>query len=240
MACVRTDDLGNGRSACVAKVGSVELKIVGSSSSAQKSYRLGLYVHGDGAGAHKSGSALKSMLPWLDAHDGLGVSVLAPNGCSWWQTPTYDCTSTTANGPDLAAANAAALFAAVDALTKAYDIQLDRIYYYGSSGGSIFLTDEWIPLQAQTFPGVFALMCGGSKPGRAFTWDVHAPAVRATNPLFFTYGDQDFLASDIEKATSDFSANGFAVTKKVIPGAAHCAFDAHGEAMAIWQADSLR
>jgi hypothetical protein len=35
----------------------------------------------------------------------------------------------------------------------------------------------------------------------------------------------------------DLEARGFAVTKKVVAGATHCAFDAHSEAVAIWSAN---
>lgn len=76
---------------------------------------LALYLHGDGAGAHKSGSALRTMAPWLDAARGLGVSVLAPNGCSWWQSPSHDCASAGSTS-DRAADNTKALAGAFEAL----------------------------------------------------------------------------------------------------------------------------
>src|SRR5262249_4408633 len=90
LACERTEDLGAGGTSCVTRVGTVELKIV-EPVAGSGPLRFGLYVHGDGAAAHKSGSAVRAMLPWTDARRGLGVSALAPNGCSWWRAPEHDC-----------------------------------------------------------------------------------------------------------------------------------------------------
>lgn len=68
LVCTRSDDLGGGRMSCVAKVGSVELKVVlPKAASAPPPLRLGLYLHGDGAAAHKSNGVLKAMLPWADS-----------------------------------------------------------------------------------------------------------------------------------------------------------------------------
>ncbi len=226
-------DVGSGHTACVVNVGGVELAIVPPLSGAGP-VRIGIYLHGDGAGAHKSGSALKAMTPWIEARRGLGVSALAPNGCSWWQKPTHDCGSA-ASDPDATADNTRALAAALDAVEKAWDVRRDAVSYYGSSGGSIFLTSQWLPLQGGARPGVFALMCGGEVLAQKAAWDMGDPAARARSSLAFTYGDQDFLAADVRAAIAGWGKLGFAVTEKVIPGATHCAFDAHAEAMAVWQ-----
>lgn len=236
-ACARRDALSGGREACVVKVGSVELKVLEpKAGSAAKPLRLGIYLHGDGAGAHKSGSALKGMIAWSDANAGLGVSALAPNGCAWWQTPAHDCAASQSD-PDDGAENTPALVAALEAITKAYDVRLDGLRYYTSSGGSIFLTDQWLPLQGAKYPGVHAIMCGGIATPRKFAWNPGDVAERAKHRLFFTYGDQDFLKTDIEESINAFESAKFSVTKKVIPGAEHCAFDAHGEAVGIWSAN---
>ena len=216
----------------MATLGSVEVKlVVGAGGSGP--LRLGIYLHGDNAAAHKSNSALKAMRSWADAHHGLGISALAPNGCSWWQSPTHTCTG--ANDPDDAALNTQALAAALGAITKAYDIRGDSVRYYGSSGGSIFLTEQWIPLQGATYPGVFALMCGGERP-RTYGWNADDPSLVARNRLWFTYGDQDSLVPDINASIAAFKSKSFAVTAKIFPNAGHCEFNAHGEAVGIWSA----
>jgi predicted esterase len=234
LSCTKTEDLGGGRKACVAKLGSIEIKVA-EPSTGSGPLRLGMYVHGDGAGAHKSGSALKAMLSWMDEKHGLGVSVLAPNGCAWWQEPSYDC-SGAANAPDTTAENSKLLLSALESLYQAYDIRLDGIAYYGSSGGSIFLTEQWLPLHGHQYFGVFALMCGGRVPAQPFAWDTGDKALVARMPLFFTYGDQDaVIGPEVEQAIPAFQDKGFKVTTKAIPGAGHCAFDGHGEAVGIWQ-----
>jgi hypothetical protein len=174
------------------------------------------------------------MLAWTDAKHGLGISALAPNGCAWWQSPTHDCSSSSSD-PDSGAANAKALAAALAEVFAAYDVRTDWLDYYGSSGGSIFLSEEWIPLHGGSHPGVFALMCGGALPGHAFAWDTADAPLRDRSALHFTYGDQDFLAPDITNAIASFKAKQFSVTEKVIAGAAHCAFDAHSEAIRLWR-----
>ena len=231
ITCTSRTDVA-GRSICTAKIGSVELRIL-EPSGGSGPMRLGLYLHGDGAAAHKSGSVFKPMIAWADAQRGLGVSFLAPNGCAWWQAPTHDCTSPQTD-PDVAGANAAALAVAVDAVLRAYDVRTDGMRYYGASGGSIFLTDEWIPLHGGTYPGVFAIMCGGEASSRTYAWDTNDATLRASNPLWFTYGDKDFLLTDEQAAVAAFRSKTFVVTEKVIPNAGHCEFDAHGEAIGIW------
>jgi pimeloyl-ACP methyl ester carboxylesterase len=215
-------------------VGSVELKIV-EPRNGSGPLRLGLYLHGDGAAAYKSSSALEAMLPWTDTKHGLAVSLLAPNGCSWWQTPGHDCASSV-DDPDVLAENTPPLVAAVEALKKAYDLYTDRIDYYAASGGSIFLAGEWIGLEGKAYPGVFALMCGGFVASPAWSWDPADARLRDRLALYFTYGDQDFLLSDIEGSIAAFETKGFHVTEKIIPGAGHCTFDASAEAMQIWLA----
>lgn len=234
LPCARTDD-ANGRSVCVAKVGSVELKIVEPRGKEGTPLALGLYLHGDGAAAHKSASALKAMIAWADARHALAVSALAPNGCAWWQTPAHDCAGALRED-DIAAENSTALDAALDAIEKGWDVRADGRYYYGSSGGSIFLSDQWIPLHGAERGGVFALMCGGVAPTQKFAWDVADAATRGRSSLAFTYGDKDFLLADIEGAITAYKGRSFGVTTKIVPGAEHCAFDAHGEAVAVWEA----
>jgi hypothetical protein len=239
LACARTDDLGGGRTSCVTKVGSVELKIVSGTvpgANAGGPFRLGLYVHGDGATSHIDNSVLQAMLPWADAVHGLAVSALAPNGCAWWLGPSYDC-SGSETPVDLANENAAALVSALDAVERAYDVRTDGVRYYSASGGSIFLTSEWIPLHGASHAGVFALMCGGVVSGVPFAWDTSDAALRARSPTWFTYGSEDGLRPQIEQTTADYLGKGFRVTTRMIPNQGHCTFDVHGEAMGIWSAN---
>src|SRR4029079_19633424 len=193
--------------------GSVEIEILEPSGGAGP-LGLGLYLHGDGAGAYTSGSALRAMTAWADAHHALAAAALAPNGCAWWQSPSHDC-SADSTDVDEDGENAAALAAALDAVEEGWAVRAAARFYYGSSGGSIFLTDEWIPLEGGRRPGVFALMCGGDASTRTYAGDPADAQLRARDRLFFTYGDQDFLLDDIRASVKDFRGRGFGVTEKV-------------------------
>ncbi|AKV00778.1 hypothetical protein AKJ09_07441 [Labilithrix luteola] len=100
----------------------------------------------------------------------------------------------------------------------------------------MFFTDQWIPIKGADYPGVFALMCGGTKPTQVFSWDTADATIRDKSPLSFTYGDHDDLLPDIQEAITDLGTKGFGIHEKVIPNAGHCEFDGHGEAMSIWNA----
>ncbi len=70
-----------------------------------------------------------------------------------------------------------------------------------------------------------------------YSWNTADAALRAKSPLYFTYGDKDFLLPDIRQAVSTFKTKGFAVTENVVAGATHCAFDGNAEVMRIWSAN---
>lgn len=235
LSCTSQGSLPGDRTYCVASIGGSELKLAEPAGGAGP-LRVAVYVHGDGAAAYKSDSAMKALLPWADAHHALVLSVLSPNGCAWWQAPTQtDCSQGATSVADVEGVNADALRLVLEAVRAGYDVSNGPIFYYGSSGGSIFLTRSFLRRFGDRFPGAFALNCGGEKPNRDFAWDVSDPAKRSSTRLSYTYGDQDFLKSDIEAAIPYFEGLGFASESKVIPNAGHCEFNGHGRAVEVWQ-----
>lgn len=254
LTCSSTGKLLAGRRYCVTSAGGVEMKVAeplgapgpsasspdaGPSGSSGRAgpLRIALYLHGDGAGAYKSDGAMKALLPWADANHALVVSVLAPNRCAWWQLPTQtDCSETATPAPDVDGVNADALKAVIDTLKKAYDIADGPLFYYGSSGGSIFLTRSFLRRHGDEYPGIFALNCGGERADRAFAWKVTDPIARGATKLVYTYGDKDYLRSDIEAAIPFYETLGFPSESKIVPGAEHCAFDGHARAAEVWTA----
>lgn len=198
---------------------------------------LVVYIHGDGARAYTSDSALKALLPWADDHHAIALAVLAPNGCAWWQKPTQtNCSDGVQPDPDTTGVNADTLKSVLDAFRAHYNIRLDRTFFYGASGGSIFLTNSFFRRFGDTYPGAYALNCGGTKPALPFTWDTKDATRRGATKMFFTYGDLDFLKSEIELAIPYFKNAGFPVDTQIVPGAEHCAFDAHGRAVEVFRA----
>ncbi len=195
---------------------------------------LAIYVHGDGAAAYKSNGAMKALLPWADLRHVRVLAVLAPNGCAWWQKPTHDCASAIEE-PDTTGENTVAFEAVLAEIRARYDINFDPTFYYGSSGGTIFLAGSFLPRYGNVHPGAFAMNCGGTQHKKSdFTWNPDDAAARGSTKLWFTYGDKDFLKDDAHASSVFYSDLGFPVDEKIIPDATHCAFDGHGRAKEVW------
>jgi hypothetical protein len=236
VTCDSQGDLGSGRTYCLGNEGGSEFKLL-EPIAASGPLRLALYLHGDGAAAHTNDGAMKALLGWADAHHALFVSVLSPNRCAWWQAASQtDCSASAVQVADTPGANADALRAVIDKVRAGFDVSLAATFYYGSSGGSIFLSKSFLRRFGDRYPGVFALNCGGEKASLPLAWNTSDAALRGPTKLYFTYGDQDFLKPDIEKAIPFWSAQGFPTDTDVIAGAQHCAFDGHGRAREVWSA----
>lgn len=241
--CTSTQKV-SGRTVCVASVGAVELKLVlpADFESNPAPLTLAVYVHGDGAGAHTSNSAAKSLLPWIDAHHAAYVSLLAPNRCSWWVEPSYTTCDETdtqqAAHEDTDQLNAPQFAAALAQLRGAYDVTGGPLFYYGSSGGSIFLAASFLPRYGNVYPGAFALNCGGDKPWGEFAWDPSSASQRGSTKLYFTYGAADqLILPELAEVPGAFSALGFAVDDHLTPNQTrHCSFeiDNHARAVQVW------
>lgn len=126
------------------------------------------------------------------------------------------------------------------ALTKiiaAYKTPSDNLLYFGTSGGPWFMSYAWIPMMAGKFPGLFALSCGGSQAWQKFAWDNKDTKLTSKIKIFYNFGDQDFLAANQENSLKHFNAAGIVTTKKVYPGAKHCAHDVYNATVAFWEAN---
>ncbi len=234
--CSSRGDLGAGRTYCVSAEGGSEYKLA-EPSAGSGPLRLALFVHGDRAEDHRSDAAMRALLPWADAHRALFVSVLSPNKCAWWQLPTQtDCTDQGPLEPDVEGLNADALRAVIDRIRAGFDVTFGPMFYYGASGGSVFLTKAFLRRFGDLYPGAYALNCGGEKPDRPVAWPTSDPQRRGPTKLFFTYGERDFLKADIEVAIPFFAGLGLPTDTKVIAGAEHCAFDTHGRTAEVWSA----
>lgn len=230
----------DGHAACLSTVNGTNFKVT-LPNGGSGPYTLGIYLHGDGAGAYTSNSAVRRMLTLADANHVLQIAVLAPNKCSWWQAPSAQfngaCANIGAQVPDANAENAHKLAEVIEAVRAAYDVRGDRYLYYAASGGSIFLTRRFIPIYGAAYPGGMSINCGGEMPDDTdFTWATSDAAARAATQLFFTYGDQDSLAADSHRTATGYAAKQFVVDEKILPGVGHCGpgFDAHGRALEVW------
>ena len=242
ITCTSSTAIDPTHTACLSQVNGTSFKLT-TPDGGSGPYTLGIYLHGDGAGAYNSNSAVKRMLPLADAKHVLQIAVLAPNGCAWWQKPdtTFDaqCNNTGAVQPDVDGLNAHALAGVIDAVRAAYDIRDDRVLYYSASGGSIFLTHHFIPIYGSSYPGGMSINCGGEMPGDdEFTWPTDDATQRGSTQMFFTYGDSDTVVSPtiVHEAATGYAAKGFWVDEKILVGVGHCGpgFDAHARALEVW------
>ena len=222
----------SGRAYCETTVSGVQLRFADARAPGPSS--LVIYLHGDGARAYTSDGAMKALLAWADANGARVLAALAPNGCAWWQKPSHVCSATIEERDD-AGENAVALDSVFRELKARYDIKNGPVFFYGSSGGTIFLSRWFVPRFGDAYPGAYAMNCGGDAPAKSeFMWDVDSAARRADTRFYFTYGDRDFLADAARASVAAYASFGFATDEKVIAGADHCAFDAHARSAEVF------
>ena len=243
---------GTDYSYCVAKAGSVEMKIVEPEAGGSGPLHLAIYLHGDGAGPYASDFDLRRLAPWTTTHNVLLVAALAPNACAWWLEPSYTTCDAETPVPDDAVdtggENADALKAAIDELRAGWDIADSPVLFGGSSGGSIFLSASFLPLFGDQFPGAWALSCGGDAPwAGGLAWDAEDPALIGANKVFFTYGDKDFVVPDVLESIEFYQGLSLPTDVKVIPetvangSTSHCgnvggfySYDQIGRVSEVW------
>jgi predicted peptidase len=116
----------------------------------QKVYGLHIHLHGDGGGGYRD-------FPNKDArYDLIGVTVKAPNTNLQWGR---------------AQGRAHALYVnelLQKELIKKYNVNLDRIYFSGVSGGAYFLMGSFLPEFGQLYNSAALVLCGGEPPRVAF------------------------------------------------------------------------
>lgn len=186
--------------------------------------RLAAYFHGDGAGDWPS---IQRYAPWSRERDVLYIAARAPNaddfGPRWWLRPTDEST--------------ASLVELLEEFTTAYDLPPDQLLVTGVSGGSQYLTNQFIHRAGDRFQGVFVMNCGGTTPAGPPRWDFGNAALRDRFQLHFNYSTEDFLVPQIEDAFAYFSDAGFEVTRRVVEGTEHCiGIDDFDETTMMWQA----
>ncbi|HYX39085.1 MAG TPA: hypothetical protein VE954_38770, partial [Oligoflexus sp.] len=116
----------------------------------QKVYGLHIHLHGDGGGGYRD-------FPNKELrYDLIGVTVKAPNTNLQWGR---------------VAGRAHALYVnelIQKELVKKYNVNLDKIYFSGVSGGAYFLMGSFIPEFGQNYNSAAMVMCGGEPPRVAF------------------------------------------------------------------------
>ncbi len=202
---------------CLTTIGLTEVKLF-IPQNRDPNAPMALYLHGDTANGYYEDWGFEYLVPWAMDHGVVFGAVLAPNGCSWWRNED-ECSWEV---EDVDATNANALHDAMELIGDALDASPSGVRYVGYSGGSTFLTGHFLPLYGDVHPGTIVANCGGEEPIYDFAWDTSSAATRARNPIFYTYGSNDFMQEYIDPAVVIYNDLGFDVTVDMRPGYEHC------------------
>lgn len=180
-------------------------------------YGLLIYLHGD-LGADY-GWFYDSLVSVAQRNNLLPVAVRSPtvgsfdggrSGPTWWQDGDRN-----------------AVF--FDELLKKdilarFNIDTQRVYYTGASGGPTFLSGPWLNRYGHQYRGGAILFCGGvSNTGFPYTT---SPGYEKGVKLTYYNGDQDFLLGGAQQAIRYYKTKGFDVYSEFPVGIDHCGFSA--------------
>lgn len=200
------------------------------------STRLALFLHGDTANGYYE-NYFTNLKNHAVKRGFIFAAALSPNGNSWWHEDEF----------------ATDLHFALTTLKNRLNFSSKNILFSGVSGGSTFLTMQFIPLVGKSYSGTIAATCGGA-PSSSFRASELAQ-LKTSYDLNIIYRDGDFLADPngtygdvISKTVKQYSDYGFKVSKKVISKvlpnetaaeaalSKHCRFDVNDEIIKIWAA----
>jgi hypothetical protein len=168
-----------------------------------------LFLHGDTAGSYTSfWSGMKDLSRELRL---IGVSVLAPNAYSWWEDPR--------SHEDLF------LEFVENKLYTMANIDKDRVFFSGASGGTTFLGGIFIPTYGNKFRGGAVLMCGGARMGSRTTRLAPTQEFIDHFKIYFYIGADDWMLNQYVYNLMDFyEERGVPIQKEIPPGIGHCDF----------------
>jgi hypothetical protein len=193
----------------------------------QKVYGLHIHLHGDGGGGYVD-------FPNKDPrYDLIGVTVKAPNTNLQW-------------GRVQGRSHALYVNELIQKeLTKKYNVDLDRIYFSGVSGGAYFLMGSFLPEFGQNYNSAALVLCGSEPPRVAFTDSAMLSKFRIH--IEVTAGERQDILSSVQSTVTAYknamNAAGIAADQQARlqtlniqgPGG-HCVFDGVSYTTGIQQA----
>ncbi len=189
--------------------------------------RLAIYFHGDGAIEYMDNWAFgPEIFAYTEPRNAMVVGVLSP--------AFYD-DGTVAFGA-AQPSHAEQVAVALETMLAAWaPTHADQSLYWATSGGSWFFASSYIAHVGHRVPGVFVANCGGSGGSFGWAWDPMADtATRDKLPIYFNYGTEDFLATDIMGSIAEYTGLGFAVDSLVHQGAMHCDHPIDAPTVEFW------
>jgi predicted esterase len=184
-----------------------------------------IYFHADGYAAQYR-ERLAMVRDSAESHGLIAVSVQEPDREFWWAPNS--------------ATNAAWVSAFVDTMVDAYDLDPERVFIAGASGGASFGTG-WHLLDGYRYGGGVIGLCGADIPRldvpdpTGFDYDGDdppaAPVPAELSPetldsvrYYLAIGPRDSLRPLSEAAATFYEDLGFAVTHELIASPGHCGF----------------
>ncbi|SMF19051.1 hypothetical protein [Pseudobacteriovorax antillogorgiicola] len=161
-------------------------KIMAPDDVATKVYGLHVHFHGDGGGGYRD-------FPNQATRYGLiGVTVRAPNQNLQW-------------GRAQGVAHAQFSQDLIqNEILKKYNIDLDKIYFSGVSGGAYFLSGSFLPAYGSQYKSGAFLMCGGEAPRT----DIQNPEVFKDFRIHWqvTAGERADITNSVQQSVAAYKA----------------------------------
>jgi hypothetical protein len=193
----------------------------------QKVYGLHVHLHGDGGGGYRDFPNKETR------YDLIGVTVKAPNTNLQW-------------GRTVGRQHALYVNELIQKeVLKKYNINLDKIYFSGVSGGAYFLMGSFIPEFGANYNSAAMIMCGGEPPRVAFAdpkmlgkWRLHFEVTAGERQDILTSVQSTINAYKSATASAGVAADVQAKLQTVsIQGnGGHCEFDGVSYTTGIQQA----
>jgi predicted esterase len=187
--------------------------VVGNGYSPGAPTYLGFHLHGDGGDYDKFKSANNPVTRFIRQRGWVFVSLLSPNGWSWWQQQAGDHDQRLAD--------------AFEEMFARYNLCRGIVLGSSGSGGSEYWTSYFFPAKGDLYPAHVVVSCGGNSghtsEARARIRELGQNAhVASRSSFYFVYGTEDRLVPGIERSIAAYGDAGFTVFVERLEGAGHC------------------
>ena len=175
------------------------------------------YFHGDGGNGQGALGSLSDIVFKYGYH---AVAIKTPFSNSW-QGP-IDSSNDSNPYPNAQAFNKFLLH-----YIQKYNVDRNKIYFSGVSGGAMFLGGHFIPMYGRNFKGGMILLCGGAtsaryNDGKAVFFN--PPEFAKNFKIFHHISKKDYLFEYAEEGRRDYSRNGHLYNADWTESPGHCGF----------------
>lgn len=189
---------------------------------------LAVFLHGDTANDWSENFGFRpAILDWAQERNILVLGAVATSSYDEGGLPAYGAAQ---------AQQATELITLIETFRDAYNASTERAYYWGVSGGSWFISSQFIARMAPRMPGIYVANCGGSGMSYGWDWDPSEDtALRDSIAVYYNYGSEDFLAGAAHGSHLDFDGRGIVGEELIHDGATHCDHPIAAPTIAFWE-----